>query len=165
MIAIANRLPLVAACLGLLIVTGCAGASANIVADSSRFPISMSPVVRDQSGQLLERQHLVKVGDFHASSTKVAVLYSLLPTRTFDISEEVNRQVTVVGGEAVVNFAIEAGDGCGFLNGFFILNAIPVWPGCVPITVTGDIVKRASKPPIVPSGSQPNAPPAPPHSS
>jgi hypothetical protein len=141
-----TRLFPVLALLGLTVVAGCAGATASVTADGARYPISMSPVVRDQSGLLLERQHIVKVGEFHASSAKVAVLYSLLPTREFDISEDVNQQVAASGGEAIVNFTVEASDGCAVLNSFFLLNALPIWPGCVPVTVTGDIVKRAHLP-------------------
>jgi hypothetical protein len=98
---------------------------------------------------LLERQHLVKVGEFQASAVKVAVLYSLLPTGQFDVSEEVNRQVAAAGGEAIVNFTVQATEACAVLNSFLLLTAIPLWPGCVPLTATGDIVKR------VPSRSPP----------
>jgi hypothetical protein len=124
--------------------TGCAGASSTVIADSSHYPISMSPVVRDQSGMLLERWHLQKVGDFAAANTKMAFFYSLAIPRTYDVSQEVNRQVSAVGGEAIVNFTVSVSDGCAWLNAFPLANSLPIWPGCVPITVTGDIVRRAS---------------------
>ena len=159
MIAIVHRLFSFVAIVGLAAASGCAGASANVTADSARYPISMSPVVRDQSGMLLERQHIVKVGEFYASSSKVAVLYSLLPTGQFDISEEVNQQVAARGGEAIVNFSVRASDGCAVLNSFFLLNALPIWPGCVPITVSGDIIKRAEGP-GAPTATTPASPAA-----
>ena len=138
--------------LGLLAVlcASCAGANASVVANEARYPISMSPVVRDKGGQLLERAHLQRVGRLSASSTKFAVGYSLVVPRTYDISEEVNAQVAAVGGEAVVNVSVRAGDGCGILNMFPFLNALPIWPGCVPVTVEGDIVKRAAPAPSGP---------------
>jgi len=130
--------------LGLIVAvdSSCAGASAHVRADTSRYPISMSPVVRDQNGMLLERGHLVHVGQLSISSAKIAIFYTLLPPRTFDVSEEVNRQVAAVGGEAVVNFTVETTDGCDVLNFFPVLNILPIWPGCVPVAVWGDIVKR-----------------------
>ena len=132
------------AALGLgALCASCAGARANVTADSARYPIPLSPVVRDQSGKLLERGHLVKVGQLDASSTKFAVFYSLAATRTYDVSDDVNSQVAAAGGEAVVNFSVSAGDGCQWLNSFPLLNALPLWPGCVPVTISGDIVKRA----------------------
>ena len=42
---------------------------------------------------------------------------------------QINAQVAAAGGEAVVGLTISVGDGCGWLNGFPILNALPVWPG------------------------------------
>lgn len=136
--------------LGLMVTvaSSCAGARAHVRADGSRYPISMSPVVRDQSGMLLERAHLVHVGQLSASSAKIAIFYSLLPPRTWDISQEVNRQVAAVGGEAVVNFAVETSDGCDVLNLFPLLSALPIWPGCVPVTIYGDIVRRAPPAPM-----------------
>jgi hypothetical protein len=44
--------------------------------------------------------------------------------------------------EAVVGLTVSIAGGCGWLNGFPILNALPVWPGCVPVRLTGDIVRR-----------------------
>ncbi|HJX66917.1 MAG TPA: hypothetical protein VJ860_23545 [Polyangia bacterium] len=146
--------------LGLLaaVASSCAGASAHVRADGSKYPISMSPVVRDQSGMLLEHGHLVTVGQLSISSAKVAILYTLLLPRTFDVSDEVNRQVAAVGGEAVVNFTVETTDACDILNFFPLLNILPIWPGCVPVAVWGDIVKRvplASSPPAAGPGNPP----------
>jgi hypothetical protein len=134
------------AMVGLGLMAGCAGANVNILANNARFPISMSPVVRDQSGVLLDGQSLARVGEFEASSTKFAILYSMSSTGTFDISEAVNQQVAAAGGEAIVNFKIRADDGCTLMNTFPILNILPFWPGCIPVTVTGDIVRRAQAP-------------------
>jgi len=80
------------------------------------------------------------------SASAANIFYSRWPPRTWDISEEVNRQVEAVGGEAVVNFAVETSNGCDVLNMFPIFNVLPIWPGCVPVTIYGDIVRRA--PPV-----------------
>jgi hypothetical protein len=46
-------------------------------------------------------------------------------------------------GEAVVSLAISVSNSCAVLNYFPLLNDLPSWPGCIPVTITGDIVRRA----------------------
>jgi len=126
-----------------LTVGGCAGARVAVKADQSRYAISMSQVIRDQSGQAYDRRSLDTVGRFQADKTRMGYLYSALTIlSTIDISEEVNQQVASVGGEAVVGLTVTVSDACDVLNLFPILNIIPLWPGCVPVTITGDIVRR-----------------------
>ena len=130
-----------------LAVAGCAGADVGITAAQSRYAISMSRSIRDQSGVLYDDRSLERVGILHADRTRVGFLYSLVtPLSTFDISEDVNTQVAAVGGEAVVGLTVSVSDACDVLNNFPILNILPIWPGCVPVTVTGDIVRRRSAP-------------------
>jgi hypothetical protein len=131
----------------LLATTGCAGARVRVTADRARYPLSVSPVVRDSDGRLHDRRTLVKVGWLDVRKTTPGFVYSALsapPTR--DFSDEINAQVSAVGGEAVVGLTISIGGQCGWLNGFPILNALPIWPGCVPVKLTGDIVRRISVP-------------------
>jgi hypothetical protein len=132
------------AALGALLACGCAGARVVVSADSARYPVSFSGVVRDRSGHIYDRHALTKVGRFSAERTPVGIFYSAwtLPS-TYDISDELNLQVASSCGEAVVNLAISISDACTVLNGFPFLNALPSWPGCIPLTITGDIVRRA----------------------
>ena len=137
-----NRLwPLLLA--STLLAAGCAGAHVEITARQSRYAISMSQVVRDSGGLLYDHQSLEYVGALYTGRTRLGFVYSALtPLSTFDISEDVNAQVAAAGGEAVVGLTVSASDGCDVLNNFPLLNILPVWPGCVPVTVTGDIVRR-----------------------
>ena len=57
-------------------------------------------------------------------------------------AQAVADEIAAAGGEAVVGLTVSVGDGCGWLNGFPIGNALPFWPGCVPVRLTGDIVRR-----------------------
>ena len=135
---------LAAALVCALAAAGCAGARVNVTADRARYPLSLSPAVRDGSGRLYDARTLVKVGWLDVHKMTTGFVYSALtvpPTR--DFSDEINAQVTAVGGEAVIDLTISIGGGCGWLNGFPILNALPVWPGCVPVRLTGDIVRRS----------------------
>lgn len=128
---------------GTVFATGCAGAHVEITARQSRYAISMSPVVRDSAGRLYDRQSLEVVGALHTDRTRLGFFYSAFtPLSTFDISDAVNTQVEAAAGEAVVDLSVSASDGCDVLNNFFLFNFLPIWPGCVPVTVTGDIVRR-----------------------
>jgi hypothetical protein len=127
-----------------LLASGCAGARVSVRADGARYPVSLSGAVRDGSGHIYNRHSLTKVGRFWTARTPIGVLYSswTFPP-VYDISDEINRQVALSCGEAVVNLAISISNACTELNFFPFLNALPPWPGCVPVTVTGDIVRRA----------------------
>jgi hypothetical protein len=86
---------------------------------------------------------LVKVGWLDVRKTTPGVVYSALTLPSArDFSDEINAQIAAAGGEAVVGMAVSISGRCGWLNGFPILNALPVWPGCVPVKLTGEIVKR-----------------------
>jgi hypothetical protein len=129
--------------LGALAASGCAGARVDLTADHASYPLSLSQVVRDASGRPYDARTLVKVGWLDVRKTTPGFVYSALtvpPTR--DFSDEINAQVAAAGGEAVVGLTVSIAGGCGWLNGFPILNALPVWPGCVPVRLTGDIVRR-----------------------
>ena len=161
-----GRVLLTAGLLGLA--TGCAGARADVTANQARYPLSMSSQVRDKDGTVHGRGTLEKVGELESSATPVGILYSLLTfPSTVDISDDVNQQVKAAGGEAVVRLQVTASGGCDILNGFPVLNLLPIWPGCIPLTVTGDIVRRKA-PPAAPAASAtvtspataPTAPPA-----
>ena len=124
---------------------GCAGAQVRVTAEGARYPLSLSAGVRDARGRLYDGPSLLKVGTLDVRKTTFGIFYStaaLPPTR--DFSDDVNRQIAAAGGEAVVNLQIGLGGGCGWLNGFPILNALPFWPGCVAVRLTGDIVRRSS---------------------
>ncbi len=126
-----------------LVLSGCAGARVRVTAERARYPLSLSTGVRDSQGRLYDDRTLVKVGTLDVQETTFGILYSaaaLPPTR--DFSDDINRQVAAAGGEAVVDLQIGLGGGCGWLNGFPILNALPLWPGCVAVRLTGDIVRR-----------------------
>jgi hypothetical protein len=127
---------------------GCAGAGVQVTAARSLYPISMSGDVRDSTGTLLDARSLTRVGDLQTGRTRVGFLYSgLTPLSTFDISDDVNAQVAAVQGEAVVHLAVTVTGDCDFLNSLLVFNILPIWPGCVPVTINGVIVRRRPPPP------------------
>lgn len=54
--------------------------------------------------------------------------------------------VTAAQGEAIINLSVTVSEGCALLNSFPVLNVLPIWPGCVPITIEGEIVRSRQKP-------------------
>ncbi len=133
------------ALLGLL--SGCAGARVEVTADRAAYPISMSSVVRDSAGVLLDMSSLRIASGFHVEKTRIGILYSdLTPRSTLDISDDVNAQVSAAGGEAIIRLSVTVDGGCNMLNTFPVLNIIPVWPGCVPVIIDGLVVKRRPAP-------------------
>jgi hypothetical protein len=142
--------PIALSWLMLAAAAGCAGARVTVTAPRAAYPISMSDCVRDDSGRLYERRELQTVGKLQTEATRVGFLDSALTAASsVDISDTVNAQVAAAQGEAVVDLDVTVTEGCSVLNEFPGLNALPIWPGCVPITVTGDIVRRrpAARPP------------------
>jgi hypothetical protein len=135
--------------LGVLLV-GCAGANVQVTAPSALYPISMSDTVRDDSGTLLDVHSMKIVSGFHLEATRVGILYSgVMPHGTLDISDAVNAQVSAAQGDAVVRLSVTVEDSCNVLNTLPVLNAIPFWPGCVPVVLDGLIIRR--RPPSQPA--------------
>lgn len=128
---------------GLLGLIGCAGSRVNVTAVRSRYPISLSPKLRDSSGALYDDNSLSRTGRFLAGRTTVGFFYSGLGVPpTYDISDQVNAQVRAASGEGVTNLTVTISGSCAVLNGFPLLNILPVWPGCLPLSISGDIVRR-----------------------
>lgn len=127
----------------IALTAGCAGARVEVTAVNSRYPISLSHIIRDKAGRLYGEGSLTRVGRFSVDRTPVGFFYSALTVPwTYDISNEVNRQVSAVAGEAIVDLAVAVSTNCNLLNAFPFLNSLPLWPGCVPVVVTGAIVRR-----------------------
>lgn len=135
---------------------GCAGGRTSIAADGANYPVSMSQGVRDESGELVEKDRRVVVGTFDDKRTAWGMLYSgvkLTPKK--DISKEVNRQVARAKGDAIVNLRV-ATETCA-LDFIPILNILPIWPGCTNVYVKGDIIRvepKATKAPPSPAAPQ-----------
>jgi len=82
---------------------------------------------------------LEPVGEFEHSGSAFGFIYSAT-SMDVDISEAIEDQVRLAGGEAVVNTSVNVKQ-CA-LNFFFPLNHLPFWPGCATFHVAGTIVRR-----------------------
>ncbi len=120
---------------------GCAGARPVVKFDTSRYPVSLSGTVMDRNGRFLGPEARTTVGRFSSSKTGVAVGYSHAAMNKVDFSDEVNRQVAAVNGDAVVNLEVATTDSCMCLNMVWITQALPIFPGCVKVVAEGDIIR------------------------
>lgn len=122
----------------LLSCTAC-GTRSYIVADESKYPISLSSVVRDEQGRVLQPNELEKLGTLKDDYTTCSMLWTIIPlkSRTRDISELVNEEVSKREGEAVVNLRVEAS---AMVSS--VLSLFGVLPDCNTVRVRGDIVQR-----------------------
>lgn len=128
-----------AACAALC---GCAGAQYDIGADRARYPISFSPALPDEKGQILYLGHeLESKGSFEVSKIQFGFLYSAIASSNLiDISDQVNEEVAKRGGEGVVALSVTTKN-C-FTNYLFPLQILPFYPGCQVSTISGTVVER-----------------------
>ncbi len=124
-----------------LALTGCVGARTSVVADHSRYPVSLSRGLRDRGGSLVTPEHRKIVGRFSASHTAWGMLYSAAKlTPTTDISDEVNTQVAAANGDAIIHLTIVT-KACALDYFVFPFGILPFWPSCEFVDVNGDIVR------------------------
>lgn len=139
---------------------GCAGARYDIAADHAKYPISFSPALPTAEGTNAYLNHeLEPEGTFEFSTTQLGFVWSLVPSKTVEISDQINAAVAEKHGEGVVALSI-ANKSCAS-NYLFPLPILPFWPGCQVLTVKGTVVRlrvaaatnRPAETPAVASGA------------
>jgi hypothetical protein len=120
---------------------GCVGSRSYVVADSLKYPVSLSSGVRGPDGKLLAISDTEKVGTFHLDYTSCRMLWTIVPLKsgTRDISDDVNEQVPRKNGEAIVNLSVESS-----ATAWNLMTIIGILPDCSKVRVRGDIVARSS---------------------
>lgn len=126
---------------------GCVGARPKVRFDSAKYPVSMSGVLLDHNGQPLYPNEQIAVGRFRAEKTGYAMGYSFLQLAPVDFSEELNKQVSSVNGEAIVNLEVKKiFSPCTFLHVLQVTQILPIFLGCSKVQIEGDIVRSKSPP-------------------
>lgn len=122
-----------------LLSTAACGTRSYVVADTAKYPVSMSSVVRDENARVVPPTEMQKLGTFKDDYTTCSMLWTIIPlgNRTRDISKRVNEEVAQREGEAVVNLRVEAS---AFVSS--IANIFGILPDCNRVRVRGDIVQR-----------------------
>ena len=126
----------------LFIVTGCAGSRSQITAPSVKYPVSLSPAIRNVDGEIIMENDLVKVGEFYYQYKTGYMLWTVIPLSQskYDISNALNEQITKVGGDAIVNLTIKNyGDHMICFTSMLSLGLLPSYSL---IKITGDIVSH-----------------------
>lgn len=153
--------PVLTLAASVLVLSSACGTRSYIEAETSKYPISMSSGVRDETGKLVPADRLQKVGTFKQDYRTCSMIWTLIPlwNRTRDISDAVNEQVSQREGEAVINLTVEAG---AHLTS--VMTIVGLLPDCNFVKVRGDIVERiaqATPPAVMPAPPPVAAPPAP----
>lgn len=112
-------------------------------ADKLDCAVSTTQGLYDSNYKLLSEEDYQKVGNFQFDVSRWTIFWSIIPLSSNpDISERINRIVKEKGGDAVINLQVTvsgASGGASLIN--FFSSAIPVLPGVVVATVSGDVVK------------------------
>lgn len=103
-------------------------------------PGSPLPPGHRLDGKILRLEQLESVGTFDARKRGWSTVWGLVPLHANEFSRDLNEQVEQVNGEAVVRLKITSTE--SGINLWFIINWIPIWPGCVRVHATGVIVRR-----------------------
>lgn len=124
---------------------GCAGAKGNMTFDDLKYPASMSAFIYGNNNEtLVKGDNLDVVGDFKYEKKFWGILYSMVPLSSDkDIVEAINRKIDEAGGEGLINLSVTA-ENCAF-NSFPLLSLLPIMPGCLNVTIEGEIVKAKQK--------------------
>jgi hypothetical protein len=115
---------------------GC-GVSSWVTAPEAKVPISMSNGLRDQQGELVPAANKQQVGELKMDYKACSMLWRIISfTGDKDISEEVNRQVSEAGGNAVTNLSVESSG-----TVWTLMTLIGIFPDCSSVRIGGKIVK------------------------
>jgi hypothetical protein len=137
-----SRSRIILLCIIALSLISCAGARPRVSFDSAKVPVSMSGIVLGQDGQPLSPKDQLPVGRFAVQKKGWAMAYSYLPLNSMDFSEELNRQVGAIQGEAVVNLEVSINRSSCLTVGMLQLTEIlPIFVGCVDVSLGGDIIR------------------------
>ncbi|HEY4158407.1 MAG TPA: hypothetical protein VGM29_09925, partial [Polyangiaceae bacterium] len=109
------------------------GVSSWVTAPESKVPISMSSGIRDQTGQLVPAERKQQVGKFAMDYKACSMLWRLISfTGDKDISEQVNKQVTDAGGNAITNLSVESSG-----TVWTIMTLVGIFPDCGSVRIGG----------------------------
>lgn len=125
----------------VLIMTGCAGGHLTMTANNLEHPVSTTEGLYDPNYKLLGEEDYDKVGNFNFSVSKWTLFWTLIPlSGDPDISNDLNKIIKEKGGDAIINLQVNVSAGAGSIPNFFA-SVIPIIPGVVTASITGDVVK------------------------
>lgn len=127
-----------------LLLVGCGSASGTFKFDSLRYPASMSAFVHGPDGSMVNKGDLRVIGRVVVEERFWGIVYGWVDiTGDVDIGDRLNEQIKAKGGDAVINLTATAAH-CS-MNNIFLLNWLPVWPGCVNAGIEGQVVRHVPR--------------------
>lgn len=124
------------------LISGCAGSRQSVTFDTLRYPASMSRYLLDRENRKIGPTDYTTLASVKLVQTGWGVLYSYAPVNRIDFSEALNREIAAHKGDGIVNLKVITGSGgCLVWNAFPFVSAVPLWPGCVRVHITADVVR------------------------
>jgi len=122
----------------LMPLVGCAGSRCHITASALEYPVSLSSVVFDANGNVVEPRGDQHLGHFAFSFKSWSIFWTLVPlaNRSVDISDDLRREVEARSGEAITNLTFRATNHWYW----YFAALIPIIPAYTRIDVEGDVV-------------------------
>jgi len=120
----------------------CAGNKGKLRMDELAYPVSMSGYIYDKNMKPVRIDAgLKKLAHIETSKTLWSMFYTLVNLNdATNIVRDFNGQIAETKtGQGVVNLNIRHRS-C-FLNEFYILNLLPIWPGCSTLILSGDVIE------------------------
>jgi len=125
----------------VLSATACAGARGSLSFDKLQYPVSSSAALYTTEERQVSGNQLEELGQIHVTERLWSTFWSAIPLHgTRDVSAPINTQIAQAGGEGAVGLSVTAAN-CG-TNYVELLNWLPIYPGCVLVTVRGQIVRQ-----------------------
>lgn len=127
---------------------GCAGGRGNIKMENLKYPASMSAFLYGTDNEILAKnKELEIVESFEYKKIFWSILYNAVSlSNDKDIADAINKKIEESDGGGIINLSVTS-SGCALNDLFYwtFLHLLPITPGCVDVTVTGEIVKLSMK--------------------
>lgn len=128
----------------LISLSACAvGARGHLKFSEAEYPISLSPALYDQNGNVLVKdKQLNVVGKFKYEKRFWGIMYSWVRlSGSSDVDAAINNAIKEKQGVGLINLAVTT-DGCASNSAMtFPVSILPIIPGCTNAIIEGDIVK------------------------
>jgi len=128
------------AVLCLFLCASCAGVKCSLKSDQVKQPVSFTPFVYDEKGNIVEATPDQIKAHFKFKKHFWAMLWRsyALTDPDWELSENLKNELSRANGDAIVNMTVRTHDD-GMM--FFVTYLMPIIPNCQTVTVEGDVAR------------------------
>ena len=124
----------------IIIMITCTGARGSIRLDKINKPTSFSALIYLNGEKKVKDKDLVTVGKLEVAKHFWGLVYSYVELSSDEnVINEINRQIARHNADGIIDLNISAKQ-C-IINRIIGLNLLPIWPGCMYVTLSGNLVK------------------------